>query len=261
MRNSKNLLSLLALLLGLGLMVASGGKVEKEALLTPTYNYDAPKYLEKEGTKMTFALMSPSFGQEFSSNNTELSKVQGEPFKSFNKGLEGEIEEVLTTKGFGIRGPFRDVDEMIYSDKEQSEFAISIQISPELMIKSGDWKGVKTSSGKMGAQFKKGTVTIYGDIVLTAFEPISGEKMWTKRVNIPEKTTREFTSSMIYTGSTSSNAVALFTLATADPNVSNPLTEALQAAFPEIMDQVWRHLDPAEFKRLLPKVKELKEKG
>lgn len=254
MKYSKSFLSIIGLLFALSLLVASvTGKVAMESLNSPNFSYSPTATPDRGSADITMALISPIYSNI---------SATGEPFKSFKKSLESEILEALTAKGYAVRGPFASRDEMIFSDKESSHLALIIDIQPELAKASGAWKSVRMKSGNTAYMFHKGTVNVYGKVNLTAMEPISGEKMWAKSVSIPQQTTRVFTSSKVFTGSANTaDLKVLSILAEAgDANVANPLSEALEASFSDIMDKIWRHLDPEEFQRMKPKIAELKSK-
>jgi hypothetical protein len=249
---SKSILSILSILGAFFLLVATGG-VATQALVTPNFSYTSSESPGTGSADITIALISPTYS-EISSD--------GEPFKSFKKGLEGEIMEALTAKGYSVRGPFDSRDEMLYSDKEASDLALTIDIQPELSKSSGRWVEKSLSDNRVGYQFVKGIVSLYGRINLTAAEPLSGEKMWAKSVSIPQHQTTEFTSSRYFIGeSRTTDLKALAILAAAnDGNVANPLTVVLEESFDEIMAKIWRHLDPSEFQRMKPKIAELKSR-
>ncbi|MEL6847222.1 MAG: HpaA family protein [Bacteroidota bacterium] len=236
------------------LLFGSIGAGSTKPLVSPVFNYSPPEAPGTGSANFTMALVSPSY--------KNLDEV-GEPFNSFQKSLEAEIMEVMTAKGYSVRGPFESRDEMLYSDKENSQLALIIEVEPEIQKATGSWTKVKMADNRMGYRFSRGTLNIYGKINLTALEPISGEKMWAKSVNIPKQTTEEFTSSRVFVGSSlASDLQAIAALAAAnDANVANPITKALEKSFEDIMTKIWNHLDPTEFKRMVPKIKELKAKG
>lgn len=246
----QNVLSGIGVILILIFATATGSKTTQEALKAPAFSYSPPSTATEQQADMTIAIIAPQYSNI---------RVGGEPFRSFAASLEGETMEVLTTKGYSVRGPFKSRDDMVYSDKEACAFAILMDIQLSAGKVSGDWEKVKMADGSMGYKFKKGQIALFGTINLTAMEPMTGEKMWAKSISIPQNTTREFSSSLIYTGNADQviDILAAY-IGNGDANVSNPMTEALEKSFEDIMSQVWRHLDPQEFERMMPKIKKLK---
>lgn len=254
MNHAKIWVSLLGIAASTLLLFGSIGGASTEPLMAPEFYYSPPEAPGAGSAGITMALVSPSY--------KNLEDV-GEPFSTFQESLEAEIMEVLTAKGYSVRGPFEDRDEMLYSDKENSHLALIIEVEPDIQKATGSWSSVKMADNSTGYRFSKGTLNIFGKINLTALEPITGEKMWAKSVKIPKQVTEEFTSSKIYTGPSSKGDLhAIVTLAASgDGNVANPITKALEQSFGEIMTKIWNHLDPAEFQRMESKIKELKAKG
>ena len=164
---SKHFLSLTAIGIAFLLLIATGGTTT-EALITPNFSYTSSESPGTGSADITIALISPTYA--------DIS-ADGEPFKSFKKGLEGEVMEALTAKGYCIRRTFNSLDEMLYSGKKANELAITIDIQPELNKITGRWLEKNLGENKIGYRFVKGIVAIYGRINLTAAEPISGEKM------------------------------------------------------------------------------------
>ena len=254
MNHAKIWMSLLGIATASLLLFGSIGGASTEPLMAPEFYFSPPETPGTGSAGLTMALVSPSY--------KNLEDV-GEPFSTFQESLEAEIMEVLTTKGYSVRGPFDNRDEMLYSDKENSHLALIIEVEPDIQKATGSWSTVKMADNSTGYRFSKGTLNIFGKINLTALEPISGEKMWAKSVNIPKQVTEEFTSSKVFVGSrNTSDLTAIVTLAAnGDANVANPITKALEKSFGEIMTKIWNHLDPAEFKRMEKKIAELKAKG
>ncbi|RMG69652.1 MAG: hypothetical protein D6722_09835 [Bacteroidetes bacterium] len=248
----KNLAAVGFVLFAVFMWAASGSsKVASEAMRAPNFAYSPPNEGSAADNGITFAIIAPSY--------TNM-KNAGEPFRSFSNSLESETLEALTTKGYSIRGPYASRDEMVYSDKEACDLALFIEIELEGTPKTGGFKRYQMADDKIGVRFVEGTLALYGKVNLTAMEPLSGEKMWAKSVSIPERVTREFTSERYYMGDMNfEDIVKLAVLAKAgDANVANPLTEVLEESFDDIMSQIWRHLDPREFERMMPKIKKLK---
>lgn len=252
MKKTRQTLSLLVFA-AFGILYIGSTSTSKEVLLAPQFDYAAPQ-MSADGTDLTLAMVSPFY------LTSSGQRVSYEPYKSFQKSLEDETYELLTAKGFGVRGPFVSRDDMVYSDKEQCDLALIIEISPELQVASGGFsrKSSIVDGSYLGERFK-GAITSYGKINLSMVEPLSGEKVWSKSVSIPESTTEEIQSLSLYKGTNSDPYVKLLTLiAGGDVNIANPVTRMLQDSFEEIMNTINRHLDPAEFERMKDQIARLK---
>jgi hypothetical protein len=92
-------------------------KVEK---MPVSFDY-APISNAKVGTaKITVAIVNPTFAGNDYNNSI---------FQQFSKSMGKDFEELLTSKGITIRGPFETRGEMLYNDKQNSDFILEPQIS------------------------------------------------------------------------------------------------------------------------------------
>lgn len=248
----KHLISLAVVLVASILFIATG-PTTTEALLVPSFSYATPASQEANSAGLTIALIRPEYSG---------GKMEVEPFASFIKSLEEETIEVLTSRGYSIRGPFNSRDEMVYSDKEACDLALTVDVAPDILKTTGYWLLIKQMNGNSVYRLSKAELSIFGKINMTAFEPISGEKMWSKSVEIPQRKTTPITASILYNGTSNlDNARIAALIVAGDPNVINPITIAYQESFSDIMTKINSFLDPAEFQRMKPKIKELKAKG
>lgn len=114
------------LVFNLSLLLLIGCSTSKKIVETTVEripaNFDySPKTTSKVGSaNLTVAIVNPSFAGD-NYNNTL--------FKQFSKSMGKDFEELLTSKGITIRGPFDSRGEMLYNDKQQSDFILEPEIS------------------------------------------------------------------------------------------------------------------------------------
>jgi hypothetical protein len=214
--------------------------------MTPNYNW-SPKSSSPPGSaNITIALIEPNY----------LISWDGyipEPFYSYRESIEADFLELLTEKGFTVRGPFRSRDEMVYSDKENCEIALTLAIDPIFKTISGGWRNqlIKCDYGSYAVKFN-GIVSMYGKINISALEPISGEKVWTKSVELPGGTTTEI-ESKLYCDS-SPNLLNYMN----EAGVGNPFTILLQSTYGETLTKCNNIINTEEFQKLIPQIQKLK---
>jgi hypothetical protein len=215
-----------------------------------TFTFDfAPKETAKVGSaSMVLGLMKPYYAQSFTSGSGEL-------FKSFQRALGNDFEELIVAKGFNLKGPYLSYDEMVFEDKKRTEMVIQIEISPEFTAAEGGWK---TNVSILGPSYNsysyEGTVSLVGKINISGYEPLTNEKIWAKSVQIPNIENIQITTSQKYARQL--NAVEIMQ----DPNVYNALGKALQAQYTGIMEKINAHFSIEEFTDLKKEIKELKAK-
>jgi hypothetical protein len=215
---------------------------------TFTFDY-TPKNTNPLGSaSMVLAFIKPYYAVEFKSATSEL-------FKSFKSSLGNDIEELIISKGFTMKGPYVSHDEMVFEDKKRVEMSILIEISPSFTAVEGGWK---YNIGLLGygetTYSYSGKVSLVGKINISGIEPLTNEKIWSKSVSIPNVENIAIATSKKYTGILSEAELMN------DPGVYNEMGKALQTQYAGIMDKIAAHFSVEEFQSLKPQIKELKSK-
>lgn len=253
---TKNIFSFIILCIGGLLFVAEvSTKVVRNP---PHFSYEVSEGGKSGSASMVVALNSPDFSKK--SQNLDW---YFEPYTSFKQNLEADMVEIITARGYTLRGPFKTRDEMVYSDKEAAELLFTVSIDPKFNVTSGGWQNGFVVQGIEYKRFK-GEIELYGNIIIKAQEPISGEVMWQKNLDIvserrviPVNSQKGVNASIIRQNE---DNVSLALLAKEDNAVANAVTEALQGSYADILKKIWTHMDPSEFQLMRPKIKILKGK-
>lgn len=222
----------------------------KSPMKTPEYTWTPPTE-EKEPSNFTMAIVNP----RYANNDLRFN----EPFKSFSDNLAADIEEAMTARGYSIRGPFKTRDEMIYNDKEESDLAIIIEINPKFGLVNGKYNSsslITCDDGSNAIKLSQVVISLSGKINLTAMEPISGEKLWVKSVEIPINQTPQIAAENFWCFD---RQVLPFIIH--DSFIHNAVVQLLEDGYADIIDKIWNHIHPSEFERLESTIKELKEDG
>src|ERR1017187_4021060 len=149
------------------------------------FDFSPPSRVQAGITAITIAMVRPSYvgkNPEYFVN----------PFNEMAVRMASDFDELLTAKGFTIRGPFGSRDEMTYNDKVNSSFILEISIelnslynrkyvttthSPtfgEILVNKN---AATTYTNKM-----YGPVTLGGNLVVKAKSAQYGELLWTKSI-------------------------------------------------------------------------------
>jgi hypothetical protein len=242
----------------LSIILLAGCSASKQAT-TPTvtkqtFTFDyTPKESAKLGSaSMVLAFIKPGYLSNFSYSSNEL-------FQRFKTGLTGDIEELIIAKGFTLKGPYEGRDEMVFEDKKRIDIAIVIEIDPAFTSVEGEWKSqyhmnLLNASNSYYTYSYTGKVSLTGKINISGVEPLTGEKIWSKSVSIPNVENIQIATQNTYTGKQSD--IQLIN----DPAVYNALGKALQSQYAGIMDKIAAHFNVEELKSLQGQIKELKSK-
>jgi hypothetical protein len=213
---------------------------------TITFEY-SPKVSNKPGSVgMVQAFINPFYAPEFSSSGNEL-------FKNFRTALGKDIEEVIITHGFTMKGPYSALDEMVFEDKKRTDIVIYIEIAPSFTAAEGGWK--ENYIPLLGSSYSYGgTVSLVGKINLSGVEPLTNEKIWSKSVSIPNIENISIQTSGKYERPLRGAEILQ------DAGVYNAVGNALKEQYTGILSKIEAHFSPEEFGALKNQIKELKSK-
>lgn len=93
--------------------------------------------------------------------------------------LSTGISEILTSKGFKLKGPYVMLDDVTYRDKKM----IYLAVVPVLNIKL---KENATTVYKKLYKSKKGTYTLTGSLIISLVEPMTGQTFVKRRINLSD---------------------------------------------------------------------------
>jgi hypothetical protein len=167
--------------------------------------------------------------------------------------MNNDFEELLTAKGFKIRGPFRSRDEMVYSDKINSDFAflVEIDLQPTWNRSFDQLLGLGgLISPTHTYQYKtKGEVTFGGNLVITATSAQYGEKIWKKNIALDK-------ASFTYTGSVKWNNIPSVADELKQDNVFyNLVARELEKFYTQAMGLAWQQIEVEEMKTVAAQAK------
>jgi hypothetical protein len=163
-----------------------------------------------------------------------------------------------------VKGPFASLDEITYSDKKGSALTLAPKVFVVTQVKYfGNFRNVQGQNGVwMERDFEMSTS---GWVSFVMEEPLSGEKMWLKKVEldpvvqrgveafeaIPQySTVRGLTTRTVLSGYNQGKLLY-------DGKVDG-MADTLKQMYPIIMEKCWTYIDPDEVVALQEKGKEIR---
>jgi hypothetical protein len=220
----------------------------------PTY---APRFAfsyppgESPASDVTIAIVKPMdvtslpAGATVAAATTTRARHQS----AFKDGIVAQLQDLFSKKGFKQTGPFDDLNTMTFVDKKGSDLTLTTQLGislyvPETVPVFEQGFGDQVMGTGVQLVQSKGKCGSSGSISFVILEPLSGEKMWIKKVDLPPaevecsgKGTRES-----------------FTV------IDNGVAQLLEMAFQQTMKKVWDYLSPEEMTILKKQSQELRAK-
>jgi hypothetical protein len=229
------------------------------------------------------AVVNPSYKEDESSLVNPL-------YSKIGRGLAGsmgaDLDKVLIAKGMTTTGPFSSLDEITYSQKKDAVLTLAPHVFITAEIKyAGGPGGPDPRAALMsmpGAQFggnqgtpvlrsvgmtmqKSFVMHVGGWVSFVMQEPLSGEKMWIKRLELDTVETtgiEVYGAAPIMQGSGcggqavvgyNSSGVLLY------DGKTDALASALKQIYPVVISQFQKYLDADEMVALKAKVEEIRK--
>jgi hypothetical protein len=217
---------------------------------TPKYTFEPPQRDSVASANVTIALLKPVFlVADFNGKNEE-------PYNTFSNKMVNDIEALLTAKGYKVRGPFTTRDEMVFNDKQNSDFTLEITIDYNAEVQR-NWKSsVNILSGLTTHKVKTGTVNITTAVVITAKANYTGEKLWKKNLDLGLRTF-EYQGSVKWEGQDLSFKREL----TEDNSFWNPYTKQLEIVYADALSTLWKQFDVGEMRSIAKEAKKERERN
>jgi hypothetical protein len=256
--NSIAICYLLTLLISCSASKPTATPEPKMTRQSANFDYTPPKREPVGSAGVTIALVAPNYigkGAEFSSS----------PFQEMATSMGNDFEELLTAKGFTIRGPFKSRDEMVFNDKRNSSFVLTVEIDFQFQMER-KYKTVNTASwGKLldpNAKFYSsnymysGAGNLGGNLIVTAFSPSFGEKLWKKNISMePIPFSYEGSEQWTVPTATLGDEYAK------DAKVYNALIKQLEKYYQSAFDLVARQIEVSEMKSVATEASKAEKKG
>lgn len=231
-------------------MMFLGSATQKQIvtpMVIPVYDFSPPSSVEPGSSKLNIALFDPIYPGNFSYSNKS-------PFKQFRSSMGKDFEEILTSRGYVVKGPYESYDLMTYSDKTECELALFADIEMNIDKTSGGWKYVQPGIYGTG-NFSRfdGTLTISGKITLYISETFTKQKLIVKSLPIPQ------TDIIVHGEKKPGLQQGDVTLD--DPGVHNPIATALQEFYQSTMKRTWDLLPKEDLLRVKNQVPQIRKEA
>lgn len=113
---------------------------------------------------------------QFDADNTFSSNYQSR----LNQALESSVSEIISAKGFKLKGPYSHLEDMTYQDKKQVYLAFVPKIDFRI-----DNKSTKTIPERLYTR-TEGVIQINGSFTISIQEPITGQVFLNRRINLSD---------------------------------------------------------------------------
>ena len=213
----------------------------------PKFDYN-PAEVTPGKTEITFAVVGSKFEVPFGSTAVSM-------FQRFASNMAGDFGEIITARGYTLRGPFEIYDEMTVADKENSDLILTAEVDFQSDFTGTYIEFVSFGVLKRGGWRASGQVSVFGRISLIIKESLTNERIWIKSVNISPLTVL-LSPSVEY----AQEYVTLVDVLNRDNEFYTALGKRLDAQYDEILSRTYGYLDPSEMLIISKQAAELRKR-
>lgn len=224
--------------------------------------FSPPERMPAASVQFTIAVVEPTYKEKL---HPDYSKV----IRSFSNSIGSGLDEILVAKGMTTKGPFGSLDEMPYPDKKNSNLTLTETMFLHAVEKeqrnTEDIQYTDSKGNVVLCEVKSGKLSVEIWMAFEMREPLSGEKMWIKRLDLGTFERDYQIGIQKYWHSTPQ----------ADPwappqgvwkygdiafnTKPDALADILNEVYPKVMSSAWVYLDTEEMKKLDVKAKEIRD--
>ncbi len=228
----------------------SGGlEAAKTPLIIPDFNYSPPSPVAPGSAGIKVALLEPVYLGSLTYTNQS-------PFKQFRGSMGNDFQQILTAHGYILKGPYDSYDLMTYSDKNECQLGLKIEIDLNAVQTSGGWTYIPLTSYGYGItsgnySTYEGILNLSGKITIAVFETFTQQKLLVKSVSVPQEDINVKAEAQFAYGSTG--------IPIGDPGVHNPIAISLAKFYKSVMKLGWDMLSEDELKHVQNQVPAIRE--
>ena len=221
--------------------------------IPPKFDFSPPSREGVGAAGLTIALINPTYVQRTAAENLMS------PYSDMASKMAQDFQELLTAKGFTIRGPYGSRDEMTFTDKTNSDIAFNVVIDLQREYnrkynQHSSWGGL-LSKDLSYSYTMSGEIVFKPSLIITASSPQYGELLWKKNITIKPEVFN-------YTGTKAYYQVPAWADELKEDNtVYNLVAQELDKIYKEAMELAWQQIDVAEMKTVAEQAKKADKKG
>ncbi len=242
------------------------------------YNYEPPKKVSPASVKATIIVVNPFYKD---AENSLIDPIYAQVGKGFSKSMGVDLDKVIIAKGMTSVGPYPTLDDVTYPDKKNADLTLAPRVFLTTDTKYGEWRNATYSdltppyhgpqaSNELVVKERDFEMKIGGWVAYEMREPLSGEKMWVKKLELEENSVRGieiYQAVPVYEtryGGQYNNepyqALVRYDMGKILYNGrGDAIADALKKYYPSIMGKAWTYLDTQEILDLKAKTREIRE--
>lgn len=238
-------LHVLAAVAIIALIGCSTGAIQKqESEYVPSFDFTPPSTAPAGSADVTFAIVNASYSET-------QGWTQVYPFTEVSRNMGLDFQEIVSARGYTVRGPLNTYDEMAFPDKKGSDLVLEPRLEIRLeIINPKNHRHVQIIGNDEYSMSSEAALS--GRVTLSLNESLSRERMWFKSVEL-SRVVVPWQGEKRYTGPLNQVDIS-------DPGITKPLAKPMEDFYKKVMEAAWKYLDPEEMRIVKKQAEDIKKK-
>lgn len=245
------------------------------------YNFEPPQKRAPASVKATIIVVNPFYKD---AESALIDPTYAQVGKGFSKSMGVDLDKIIIAKGMTSVGPYLTLDDVTYPDKKNADITLAPRVFLTTETKYDKWEYVRYSgnrdsnmdanaagaNGEAVYSERKFELKIGGWVAYEMREPLSGEKMWVKKLELEEsvvtgaeiyeaKPVYETKYGGQYNNEPYQDLVRYDQGTVVYNGRADAVADALKKYYPIIMGKAWTYIDTDEIINLKEKTKEIRQ--
>lgn len=238
------------------------------------YDFEPPTKQQPASVNATIIVVNPFYKD---AESALIDPIYAQVGKGFSKSMGVDLDKVIIAKGMTSVGPYATLDDVTYPDKKNADITLAprVFLTTETKYDKAEYvhyTGNRDMDEKGDAVYfqRKFELKIGGWVAYEMREPLSGEKMWVKKLELDGKVVNGleiYEAKPVYETRYGGqyNDVAYQALVRYDQGQmvyngrAEAVADALKAYYPVIMGKAWTYINTEELLNLKSKTKEIRQ--
>jgi len=220
------------------------------------YSFQVPRVIETASGRINIVVVQPERDRESALGERLNVRVS----RGFSRSMGVDMDKILVAKGMTTIGPYATLDDVTFPDKKAADLTLAPRVFINTETKLGN--SYNTTYDGVGYVEKRFVMKIAGWVSYEMREPLSGQKMWVKRLDLDEREVKgvEIYEAVALRRDQYGNVTQWQAGEVKFSGREDALGDALAAYYPEIMQRAWTYLDPSEMIELKEKTREIRDR-
>jgi hypothetical protein len=227
----------IGLFISIGALILTGCVPMQRAPVTPvsySFVYAVPNTASRS-QPVTIAVVRPSVADPTAFAKTPAPHQQ--IGNAFATSMKADLDKMLVAKGYKVTGPYESINDMTFPEKQ----AANLTLTPIMDLRVSQQPTSETGTGSpLFPRKEAGMYVVGGWISLVLLEPLTGEKMWIKKIDVEPMQQPYLYEYVVqqYRGQLTFHPVS--------DNRPQALAAALEHVYPQAMAKAWDYFHPDE---------------